>query len=321
MNNEFLIYLDKYLQKDKINKSVLIDSLKFLNENQFNNNQLLNNIKLNLKKQLGGADPELDRAIAESLENEQLRQAIELSSREESSLEDEDLRQSLLHSNYRESSLEDPEMRVVWIESIKDQITNLEKRIFELSQNQDESIIDLIAKTLNEKHILELKLNLIKSIKISDYRKQTYTGTIIEEEPDGNCLFRALARHVYGDPEKTVNYIPTTAHSNRRQVKTRLRAHQMMRKIICDNFLRYTTMQDQSVIRAELQRMRMDKTWGGATEAYVFAHLFGITVVIYDTRSGYVERYVPHDRNPNYTRELHIIYEGGNHYNTLKIGV
>lgn len=294
MNNEFLIYLDKYLQKDKINNSVLIDSLNYLNKNKFNNNQLLNNIKLKLEKQLGGADPELDSAIAQSLQ------------------------QFYLQNGIKESSLEDPEMRVVWIRSIEDQILNLENQILKLSQNQDESMIDLIAKNLNEKHILELKLNLINSIKISDYRQQTYTGTVIEEEPDGNCLFRALARHLYGDPEKIVDYIPTTAHSRRRQVKTKLRGHQMMRKIICDNFLRYMSMQDQSVIRAELHRMRMDKTWGGATEAYVFAQLFGITVVIYDTRSGYVERYEPTNRNPDYTRELHIINEGGNHYNTLR---
>ena len=216
--------------------------------------------KLKIKLQYSGSDDEkLSKAIAMSLEDEELSRTIIAMSLKDSGSDDEELSRAVAMS--------------------------LEKK-----QKSAMNIIDELP------YLFDLNPNLI------------------DEEPDGNCLFRTFARILYNNPEK--HFL----------VRTNICLYLLNNNNEWANFIDNTLSDDYDYI----SKMMEDYTWGGHIEIMGFRNLYGCIIVIHDPPNP------PITENPNNIIEntlsiddinngkrllenkiLHI-FRKNNHYQTLK---
>ena len=175
--------------------------------------------------------------------------------------------------------------------------------------NFDEEIEQAIKLSLEEKKI---PINTIYELPYL-FDMNPY---LINEEPDGNCLFRTFSRMVYGNPED----------------------YDLIRINICmyllDNYNLWESFIDSTVFPSYhnyIENMMKDTTWGGHIEIMAFRNLYGCTVVIHDPPNPPLTE-EPNKINENIlsitdinsngkrlleNRILHI-FRKNDHYQTLK---
>ena len=119
---------------------------------------------------------------------------------------------------------------------------------------------------------------------------------VIEENSDGNCLFRALARYIENNPNK----------------------HNYMRNYICNNLKEVINKKFNGLITDEyVDNMRQDKVYGGQEEIYVFSNKFKVTVHVYNITTGEKTTITPEIVDLLF-EDLHLSYIRNNHYNTFE---
>lgn len=138
---------------------------------------------------------------------------------------------------------------------------------------------------------------------------------LINENPDGNCLFRAFSRLLYNDPE------------NHLEVRLMICYYLLNNSDLWKSFIDVTIF---SSYYEYVEHMMNDMVWGDHIEIMAFRNLYGCTVVIHDPPNP------PLTEEPNNIHEnilsttdvntngrllenkiLHL-FRKNNHYQTLK---
>lgn len=124
---------------------------------------------------------------------------------------------------------------------------------------------------------------------------------VVDESPDGNCLFRALARHLKGDPEK----------------------HAEVRAEICD----YMQAHPQRFDSGEpIEVMRRTGTYGGWRELRAAEEYYGCRTQVYEMQGDgkdVVPQVAPNSGKYGLPEDLgdvpviRISHHNGNHFNSL----
>jgi len=115
---------------------------------------------------------------------------------------------------------------------------------------------------------------------------------------DGNCLFRAMADQMVGDPNNYSTY----------------------RKQICDYIFHNREdfepfIEDDEPFEAYLTRMRRNATWGGHLEIQACCMLYQVNITIHQLNQARWELNYP--GMP--TRTIHFSYHQGQHYSSVRM--
>lgn len=132
--------------------------------------------------------------------------------------------------------------------------------------------------------------------------------TVFPVEPDGNCLFRAVAHQVYGDPER----------------------HDIVRSDCCDylekNRNRFAPLLGSDQFDQYVENKRQLKVWGDDPEIRAMEELYDRPIEIY-TATGlgsnteplklHFDGDLPSDREMGPYIPIRLSFHGNNHYNSV----
>ena len=133
---------------------------------------------------------------------------------------------------------------------------------------------------------------------------------VVDVAPDGNCLFRAAALHVYGDQS----------------------LHREVRTAVCDYMLEnqdrfQMVVSSEKEFAAYVETMRQLSQWGDDPEVRAIEELYDREVEIYTATGGAPGRDVTVPIKLNFDDDLppaldpktrlRLSYHGGNHYNAV----
>lgn len=115
---------------------------------------------------------------------------------------------------------------------------------------------------------------------------------------DGNCLFRAMADQITGDPNN----------------------HAVYRKQICEYILHNREdfepfIEDDEPFEEYLSRMRRNATWGGHLEIQACCMLFQVNITIHQLNQPRWELTYPGFA----TKTIHFSYHNGQHYSSVRM--
>ena len=135
-----------------------------------------------------------------------------------------------------------------------------------------------------------------ESIQASIITSLTDKFDIIEEESDGNCLFRALSRGCFGSPDY----------------------HFDIRESIWDYILhnrkRFADHLPQD-IDEYIQKMLEDGEWGGEPEIVAFSELYNVNVTVYDAMTSSIPYLIAENQRATHT--VYVLMINNDHFNTL----
>ena len=115
---------------------------------------------------------------------------------------------------------------------------------------------------------------------------------------DGNCLFRALARQLYGDEQ---------AYFQVRQ--------EVMGYIVSERDHFELFMEDDEPFDDYVSRLRTNGEWGGNAEVFAAAQLYRADISIYRED---MPRYVLQCNSGKVSRHIYLSFHGECHYNSLE---
>jgi hypothetical protein len=90
---------------------------------------------------------------------------------------------------------------------------------------------------------------------------------LINEAPDGNCLFRTFSRKLYDNPERYD------------EVRRKICVYLLDNFPVWQNFIEKT---NDEQLYEYVYYMSVDYTWGGHIEIIAFINLFGCSVVVHE---------------------------------------
>jgi hypothetical protein len=128
---------------------------------------------------------------------------------------------------------------------------------------------------------------------------QDYQLNIIKQEGDGNCLFRCIAAHIFGD---------STRHNTiRRSIVDHIRRNRSNYEVFFPDGV------DRN-INEHLRRMSMNRTWGGEHEIQAARELYSMEIAILD--SNQLGKY-----GGSFTSKTSckLLFSNGNHYDLLVV--
>ena len=155
---------------------------------------------------------------------------------------------------------------------------------------------------LAELDIIEILTEEIGS-EIEDIQSSIITALtdkfdIVEQEPDGNCLFRALSAGWFGSPtyfsevrESVWDYI---LHNSER-----FKVH------LPDEFDRY------------IETMLEDGEWGGEPEIVAFSELYNVNIHVFDAMTSPIPYLIA--ENNTLTHTIYLLLTNNNHFDLLLI--
>jgi len=126
---------------------------------------------------------------------------------------------------------------------------------------------------------------------------------VVKMEPDGNCLFRAIADQLCGDPEEHNHYRDMCCnHMIENADEFSLFYADEDFETTCDCFGAY------------VERMRSPGNWGSQLELMAICQTFGVNVIVHQVGSpSYEMEFSPAD-----ARCLQLSYHDGEHYNSVR---
>lgn len=126
---------------------------------------------------------------------------------------------------------------------------------------------------------------------------------VVKMEPDGNCLFRAIADQLCGDPEEHNHYRDMCCnHMIENADEFSLFYADEDFETSCDCFGAY------------VERMRSPGNWGSQLELMAICQTFGVNVIVHQVGSpSYEMEFSPAD-----ARCLQLSYHDGEHYNSVR---
>ena len=139
----------------------------------------------------------------------------------------------------------------------------------------------------------ELEFSDDESIQASIITSLTDKFDIIEEESDGNCLFRALSRGCFGSPDY----------------------HLDIRESIWDYILQNRKDHLPQDIDEYIQKMLEDGEWGGEPEIVAFSELYNVNVTVYDAMTSSIPYLIAENQRATHT--VYVLMINNDHFNTL----
>jgi OTU-like cysteine protease len=123
---------------------------------------------------------------------------------------------------------------------------------------------------------------------------------VVEQEGDGNCLFRAVALQVYGDAE----------------------AHADVRSLVCDFMAKdpahFGQFVDGETFEEYVARKRLDGVHGNNPELQAVCELFNRPIEVYTPESGHLKPINTfQDQYKTGDIPIRLAYHDGNHYNAV----
>ena len=179
-----------------------------------------------------------------------------------------------------------------------EEIINSSIKIEEEKNAQSKYNEELLDRMIIHEILSESEWSENEDIKASIITSLTDKFNITEEEPDGNCLFRALSRGCFGSPE----------------------FHGEIRESIWDYILhnnqRFANHLHQEA-KEYVQKMLEDGEWGGEPEIVAFSELYNVNVTVYDAMTSSIPYFTAENVKANHT--VHLLMVINNHFNTLNV--
>jgi len=137
-------------------------------------------------------------------------------------------------------------------------------------------------------------------------------ASVIRQPGDGSCLFHSLCYGLkaLGTHENASQLRNDLAHFIRRNPK---------QEIAGDTLEEWVSWDSNSTVNAYTQRMAAGRAWGGGIEIAACALAKKANIHVYEKKGGEIRRISCFETPVTTRRVVHILYQGGTHYDALSV--
>lgn len=143
-------------------------------------------------------------------------------------------------------------------------------------------------------------------------------ASVVRQPGDGSCLFHSLAFGLgnYG-------YRGVSAFMLRRELADFIRKHPKL-EIAGDTLEEWVSWDSNTSVHAYASKMAAGRAWGGGLEIASCSLLKQANIHVYEMKGGEIRRIscfdYPEKKRPGQVPTIHILYQGGMHYDALRVG-